>query len=367
MFNFNTKSLALIVSLLIVSSISGYLVYAWTGPTSAPPGSNAPQPLNIGTADQDKIGRISAAEFYDADNSSFYINPSGNSSISGVLTVGGDISDGAKTIYDSAAGRLDYSVLPYHKGDLTSDWASNSYTSGYYDVSNLVGASSNVGCGVSYGRGQEGTSRAACGMCYDCEGGSCAAQTASYAAATALDCNLGEEECRFCNNGTCTYYTSGERECESTCVCNAGGSCICPMVSNYCSSHNGVATDDITGNKIFCSGGLMWSQTMAVTWNWLHGAQCSDLTYAGFSDWSVSSGTQLPSLWGTDSSHLDCGNSNCTSWDPNCCASKNYYDGPQGSSVGCGTFYYQSVDFSNGSTGCAHAGDSTGHARCRRG
>ena len=101
MFNFNTKSLALILSLLIISSFGGWIIYAWTGPTSAPPRSNAPQPLNIGTTDQDKAARISAVEFYDADNSSFYINPSGNSSISGILTVGGDISDGAKTIYDS--------------------------------------------------------------------------------------------------------------------------------------------------------------------------------------------------------------------------------------------------------------------------
>ena len=69
------------------------------------------------------------------------------------MTVGGDISDGAKTIYDSASGRLDYSVLPYHKGDLTSDWASNSYTSGYY---NAV-AAGDVKEGVSFGRSEAGT------------------------------------------------------------------------------------------------------------------------------------------------------------------------------------------------------------------
>jgi len=157
MFNFNTKSLALVVSLLIVSSISGYLVYAsvWLGPPGIAPGNNVSQPINIGTTDQDKTGRISAVEFYDADDSSFYINPSGNSSISGILTVGGDISDGAKTIYDSASGRLDYSVLPYHKGDLTSDWANNVDTSSYYDVANL--AVGNIKSGIGYGRGNSGT------------------------------------------------------------------------------------------------------------------------------------------------------------------------------------------------------------------
>ena len=77
--------------------------------------------------------------------------------MSGTLSLGGDLYDvtNGKKIYDGVAGKFEASVMPYEKGDLTSDWASSSYSSGYYDVSGLsVG---NVAEGVSYGRSSTGT------------------------------------------------------------------------------------------------------------------------------------------------------------------------------------------------------------------
>ena len=119
------KYISFIISVFILAGFYGFGLLAWTGPTSAPPGSNAPTPINTGTADQDKAGRLSATEFYDADNSSFYINPSGDSMISGTLSLGGDLYDltNGKKIYDSSTGKFDPSVMPYEKGDLVSDWA----------------------------------------------------------------------------------------------------------------------------------------------------------------------------------------------------------------------------------------------------
>ena len=278
MFNFNIKSLALILSLLIISSFGGWAIYAWTGPTSAPPGSNAPQPLNIGTTDQDKAARISAVEFYDADNSSFYINPSGNSSISGILTVGGDISDGAKTIYDSASGRLDYSVLPYHKGDLTSDWASNVDTSSYYDVSELsVG---NVVTGVNFGRGSTGTN---------------AGQACAVGTATVGDVSCGK---------TVDYDCDGVAESGTTCsgqgnVCS-GGSCSIP--SSACVGNSG-AIYSYNEDIVSCAVNDMWylhpvmiSYNDGVTY-------CSNLNYAGFTDWHLPSESQLRAIY-SDSANI---------------------------------------------------------------
>jgi len=84
-----------------------------------------------------------------------HINPSGDSMVSGTLSLGGDLYDvtNGKKIYDGVAGKFDPSVMPYEKGDLTSDWASSSYSSGYYEA---VGAG-DVKSGVSYGRAYSGT------------------------------------------------------------------------------------------------------------------------------------------------------------------------------------------------------------------
>ena len=310
MFNFNTKSLALVVSLLIVSSISGYLVYAsvWLGPPGIAPGNNVSQPINIGTTDQDKTGRISAVEFYDADDSSFYINPSGNSSISGELTIGGDISDGSKTIYDSTSGRLDYSVLPYEKGDLTSDWASNSYTSGYYDVSNITVTA--IACGTSFGRGQTGTNTDSC--------------------------VAGDEGCRHCDSGVCGYYTSGQHGCATNYECNASGSCVFQLSSDYCSAHSGAVTEG--ADNIFCGDNLMWSTTLAAGYQWGHyGAvvgnctsssdssypacyACNTLDYAGFTDWYLPSKDVLLAIVG-DIGLCPANGGTCDNWDSLCCTS----------------------------------------------
>lgn len=150
------KTAGLLGSFFILSLCFGLLIQAWTGPTSAPPGGNLPRPINIGSDDQEKAGRISATEFYDADDPDYYVNPSGASKISGSVSIGGNLVDltNSKTIYDASTGKISPLVMPYQKGDLTSDWSSNTVTSSYYDVSSL--SAEKVLKDVSFGRGSSG-------------------------------------------------------------------------------------------------------------------------------------------------------------------------------------------------------------------
>jgi hypothetical protein len=263
MINFNTKSLSLILSLFVISSLGGYIIYAWTGPMSAPPDANTPRPLNIGDVDQDKAARISATEYYDADNSSFYVNPSGDSSISGILTIGGDISDGSKTIYDSTSGRLDYSVLPYHKGDLTSDWESNVDASSYYDVSEL--SAGNVIAGVHFGRSNIGTFAGA-----TCAVGSATSGDISCGLATDIDCDGVAESGTRCDD---RYF------CESN---------ICNIASDACVGSTPVVLIAPNNDKVLCLNGSMLSPTLSGSYSWDDAVSaCNNLTFAGFNDWAL--------------------------------------------------------------------------------
>jgi len=153
----NYKIAGILGSFFILSLCFGLLIQAWTGPTSAPPGDNLPRPINVGSDDQEKAGRISATEFYDADDPDYYINPSGASKVSGSVSIGGNLVDltNSKTIYDASTGQISPLVMPYKKGAITSDWASTEYTAGYYDVSNL--SAGNVKNNTSYGRGNSGS------------------------------------------------------------------------------------------------------------------------------------------------------------------------------------------------------------------
>jgi len=363
MFKLRFQSLAFVLSLVILAGFFGYL-RAWTGPTSSPPGSNAPSPVNIGTSDQGKAGRLSATEFYDADNSSFYINPSGDSMVSGTLSLGGDLYDvtNSKKIYDGVAGKFDPSVMPYEKGDLTSDWATNTSTDSYYVVQNAA----DITCGTVFGRGETGTNRGNCDICYDCVGTSCGAVSVDGSAATALGCTTSTEACRRCNAGTCTYYSDMQQH-----GCTADFACLgaegCAIGPAYCASHSGVAVA-YGGVNVFCADNKMWSVTDSAghTWNPAGSGVCTDacnycanLTYAGFSDWRLPDKTTLTNVYGD----ITC--SNCTSWDPHCCSSSA--DGPLGywSSTGDGSTYAWGVGFTSGYVYSATKGDSFS-VRCLR-
>ena len=56
-----------VIVLGIVLGVSIQIVYAWTGPTSAPPGGNVSGPLTVGTGIQTKAGKLQTASTVDTD------------------------------------------------------------------------------------------------------------------------------------------------------------------------------------------------------------------------------------------------------------------------------------------------------------
>ena len=79
-----TKSLALILGVFIMSFLVGYLIFAWTEPTQAPPAGNVTEPLNRSSNPQDKPARLTFTEFYDYNNTNYYVNPEGQSTFAGI-------------------------------------------------------------------------------------------------------------------------------------------------------------------------------------------------------------------------------------------------------------------------------------------
>ena len=87
MQNPKLKFVSFLSAVLILSFAALYFIFAWQEPSSNPPGGNVPAPINVGTDAQAKAGRISATEFYDYNDSNYYLNPNGTSNIN-KLTVG---------------------------------------------------------------------------------------------------------------------------------------------------------------------------------------------------------------------------------------------------------------------------------------
>lgn len=83
-----SKKNILIFSLSTVFFLSAaFITFSWVEITTNMPSSYTTPIDTSGTA-QSKSGTLSAKDFYDNDNSSYYINPSGNSVISGKITTG---------------------------------------------------------------------------------------------------------------------------------------------------------------------------------------------------------------------------------------------------------------------------------------
>jgi len=79
------KILTLSLSIMLFLAAS-YIVYSWTEPTTTMP-STYTTPLNTSGTAQFKTGELGASSFSDTDNPDYYLNPSGNSVVSGTITV----------------------------------------------------------------------------------------------------------------------------------------------------------------------------------------------------------------------------------------------------------------------------------------
>jgi len=85
----NKKTLIFLLSAMLFLTTS-FIVYSWTEPTTPMPGGYT-APLNTSATAQNKVGELGAASFVDADDSNYYINPSGDSIMSGNVTTSGNI------------------------------------------------------------------------------------------------------------------------------------------------------------------------------------------------------------------------------------------------------------------------------------
>lgn len=91
------KYLLLGVSVIFLG-VSFYLFAAWQEPGQEAPEGNVNTPINTGSLPQSKTGRISATEFYDTNDPNYYLNPNGDSKLSGNLNVGNTTIKGDGTI-----------------------------------------------------------------------------------------------------------------------------------------------------------------------------------------------------------------------------------------------------------------------------
>jgi len=82
MFKSKLKIVAFLISVLVLTFVFGYFIFAWTDPISSPPDDNVDTPINVGTTPQAKAGRITATEFYDYNNPAYYVNPASQSVLS---------------------------------------------------------------------------------------------------------------------------------------------------------------------------------------------------------------------------------------------------------------------------------------------
>jgi hypothetical protein len=78
-----------------------------------------------------------------------------NVDVGGVLKVGGNIVDSANNvIYDNTTGKISAEKLPFDQGDIVSDWETNEWDLGFYDVASLN--ENTILAGTAFGRGQTG-------------------------------------------------------------------------------------------------------------------------------------------------------------------------------------------------------------------
>ena len=94
------KKKILIFSLSAMLFLAGsFIVYSWAEPTTTMPSAYT-APLNTSSTAQSKVGDLTVPKIYDYDNNSYYIDPSGNSNISGKITTGTSTTsaDGDKTL-----------------------------------------------------------------------------------------------------------------------------------------------------------------------------------------------------------------------------------------------------------------------------
>lgn len=102
--------------------LAGFIAYAWTEPTVAPPGGNTESPVNVGASAQSKSGRLSVPELYDANDPAYYLNLNNISRMLGLNVAGdtrleGDIKIKKNGVECSVYADCDNDGKTYFSGD----------------------------------------------------------------------------------------------------------------------------------------------------------------------------------------------------------------------------------------------------------
>ena len=175
--NFNSYFFSVLVGMVIVSLLTGWYVFAFTGPNQAPPGciSGDPgcdAPVNVSDNPQSKTGGFAV----NSGNIAAYgfLVPFGNVGIgtlipgakldvAGTVKIGDDLLDvDGDVIYDSALKKIKEDRLPFSKGDILASGDRSlisglaAYLTDYFSIGNLgiAGtAAANVKDGVIFGPG----------------------------------------------------------------------------------------------------------------------------------------------------------------------------------------------------------------------
>jgi len=96
------KALSFILSVALVSLGAAYAVAVWSGPSATPPDGNPDSPINVSLNPQVKTAKVSAKEFLDYNDPSYYLmDETSNMKLQGKISFNSSINKGTgELLYD---------------------------------------------------------------------------------------------------------------------------------------------------------------------------------------------------------------------------------------------------------------------------
>jgi len=226
------KTLIFSLSAILFLALS-FIAYSFTEPTTMPSSYNPP--INTSSTAQTKTGEIGASLFRDADNSNYYINPSGNSIIAGKIV----------TDNPASAGDLPNTIVT--KGYVDGLFGGNDEGGGEVMISNLVykiGQNPDCGEGIMVMRRWDPVT--------------CQGSTYNWAC-PGTSCTTSIEWVRADANPSCSYYSTGYPSCahyDGTCSAQTWSEVICAKMGDplYGQKHTESQCNALGGTAVTVEG-----------------------------------------------------------------------------------------------------------------
>ncbi|MDD4625195.1 MAG: hypothetical protein PHC82_02645, partial [Candidatus Pacebacteria bacterium] len=123
-----SRSISIAASAIIMSLFFGFAFASWQEPAVAPPNGNISAPVNIGSTAQTKAGEFSvlgnfyAPMMYDSDDSGYYVNPAGQTVLSGNVGIGVSSPNNLLQVKDliNFQNSLEGTFLGYQAGNMNT-------------------------------------------------------------------------------------------------------------------------------------------------------------------------------------------------------------------------------------------------------